>query len=95
MKFEEVLPALRAGKRIKRRNLGYMTFDTFYRCGFTGDYLLADDWEIGPETKRVADYFKPIIDPMFPGYYEKRQYEIGKQPKGVVLVPGSEREVTE
>jgi hypothetical protein len=64
--------------------------------------LLADDWELVPQPTRVADYlvqqegvwigsgFSSIRKP-----YAKETHPIGQQPEGSVMVPGSEREVTE
>lgn len=55
MRFEEVLPALREGKKIGRASskLGVtFTKDEFFRLDST-DLLQADDWEIINETKKV------------------------------------------
>lgn len=55
MKFEEVLPALKEGKKIRRASskLGItFTKDEFFRLDST-DLLQADDWEIIKETKKV------------------------------------------
>jgi hypothetical protein len=49
MKLEEVLPALRDGKNIRRKSfetgLAFEPNDEFYIKTFTED-LLADDWEV-------------------------------------------------
>lgn len=55
MKFEEVLPALKEGKKIRRASskLGItFTKDEFFRLDST-DLLQADDWEIIKEKKKV------------------------------------------
>ena len=65
MKFEEVLPALREGKRIRRnyfdeeKYIEVRRFDGFICDNYDIDYtfclddLLADDWEIVKEKKKV------------------------------------------
>ena len=55
MKFEEILPALREGKKIRRASskLGItFTKDEFFRLDSV-DLLQADDWEIVKEPKKV------------------------------------------
>jgi len=51
MKLEEVLPALRVGKRIKRTIWDYW-IDLNYPLEWIRDNedILADDWEISDET---------------------------------------------
>lgn len=58
MKFEEVLPALREGKKIRRKEwqkthyyIGSRFCDVGYELSLTD--LLADDWEIVKEKKKV------------------------------------------
>lgn len=70
MKFEEVLPALREGKKIGRASskLG-MTFtkDEFFRLDSI-DLLQADDWEVVREKKKVKlrdltkEQYKAFVD---------------------------------
>ena len=64
MKFEEVLPALREGKKIKRKSMpcGYFHINeknhvvygkgNFYSVGLETN-ILQDDWEIVEEKKKV------------------------------------------
>jgi hypothetical protein len=50
MKFEEVLPALRAGKKVRRA--AWSTRDYIVNtasCDLTMTSIIADDWEIMPE----------------------------------------------
>lgn len=71
MRLEQVLPALREGKRIRRKYwivgshlwLSNMTGDVMYTEGqntiyhsFTGAALDADDWEIAPEHREPNKY---------------------------------------
>jgi hypothetical protein len=99
MLFEQVLPALRAGKKVKR---------TGWFCSFSLkdlddgaelNDLLANDWEIVPELKCVADYWVPDsawgyvrMNPTAAEFARKQTYEIGKQPNRSVMIPNSERE---
>ena len=64
MKFEEVLPALRKGKKIKRKNRNKINYirtgeedlivDENDECfPFILEDFLADNWEIVKETKKV------------------------------------------
>lgn len=64
MKFEEVLPALREGKKIRRKSWGRVhSFIIIKDDSLVDDYhcnvgiyaydLKADDWEIVKETKKV------------------------------------------
>ena len=65
MKFEEILPALREGKRVRRnyfdegKYIEVRRFDGFICDNYDIDYtfclddLCADDWEIIKETKKV------------------------------------------
>lgn len=116
MKLEEVLPALRKGKKIRRSSWlknwdSISSFSIYANEPIYG--ALDDDWEIDPEPKRVADYFVPIpqcelLDPAKPWFrtvlkyqstqsvkvgdiYYRDTYAIGEQPKGSVMIPGSER----
>lgn len=65
------------------------------------DWMDADDWEIVPEPSRVADYLvetpykRTDIEHYPPTYWQQSTHPIGSQPEGSVLVPGSEKEVTE
>lgn len=107
MRLEEVLPALREGKKIRRKRwspgiaraiLGAVIFDTRGSMrDFCFDDVTADDWEVVLEPTRVADYLVPII--VIEGWfvkngrrYERQTHPVGQQPEGAVMVPGSERE---
>jgi hypothetical protein len=53
MKFEEVLPALREGKRVKRSSIrGWLKLGVSDNCNFELQYFLTDDWEVEPEPKK-------------------------------------------
>ena len=63
MKFEEVLPALKAGKKIRRKCMPNRYYHIknnhivnengeLYTFGVEAD-ILQDDWEIVKETKKV------------------------------------------
>lgn len=92
MKFEEVLPALREGKKVWRaawnKHSDYCLFIDDLDNGIELRSLLEDDWEIVQEPKLVADYF--VHSHHYTWYRET--HEVGKQPKGSVMVPGTERE---
>lgn len=82
MKFEEVIPALREGKKIRRKSWGaknhnYIVVDkeddlivdmVYGKFPFTLGDLIADDWEIVTEKKKVklrdltVEQFKKWID---------------------------------
>ena len=69
MKFEEVIPALREGKKIRRKDLGRIEYYQYIYVNYSGNlapgginfagYPLkmsdfeADDWEIVKEPKKV------------------------------------------
>lgn len=104
MKFEDVLPALRAGGKVRLTTPNELHGDGYifsngyhYRssdCGIVNlsrEYIDSHDWEIVPEPKRVADYLAPC--PNMPTVWFQNTYEIGKQPVDAVLIPGTEREV--
>lgn len=68
MKLDEVLPALREGKRIRRDRLiiylenGELFCDDAWRKEpyfFNEDDIFYQGWEIVPEIIRVADYLVP------------------------------------
>lgn len=75
MKFEEVLPALREGKQVRRKN-GYYTYylnkysednysfrDTVYNADrdIEANDIIADDWEIIEEPKTKVKYYPILI----------------------------------
>lgn len=98
-KFEEVLPALRAGRKVRRNSWRKHSDYTFFSIddldnGTELGGLLADDWEIVPKSKRVALYWIPF-DALLSAIGYREQYEVGKQPADAVLMPNSEREVSE
>ena len=100
MKFEEVLPALRAGKKVRRScwpvddSINFKTMFPLHKC------LARHDWEIVPEPKHLADYLVKskhrlsVLGSYFPTWIQET-HEVGKQPADAVLVLGSERDVTE
>ena len=64
MKFEEILPELRKGKKVKKRGWKgdfifkspfreEIVFDDWKGCNLSWEDFLADDWEIVKETKKV------------------------------------------
>jgi hypothetical protein len=105
MKFEEVLPAFRAGKKIrsKRKEIlfeylalkyeGAVVDSSGYRCPeIFVDCILEDldDWEIVKEKKHMAKYLVPISAHNY--LYEKQEHEMGKEPIFSVMMPGTEYE---
>jgi hypothetical protein len=69
--------------------------------GVETHWMDADDWELVPEPVRVADYLVPTVSQLYihdsgiyPTYY-RTKFPIGQQPEGAVMVPGSEKEVSE
>ena len=105
MKFEEVLPAFRAGKKIrsKRKEIlfEYLVLNSenvVVDCsGFRCPEILierflqdVDDWEIVKETKHMAKYLVPISSHNY--LYEKQEHEMGKEPIFAVMMPGTEYE---
>ena len=103
--FEEILPALRAGKKVRRQEWQEDSYvkahEVMVKWDDGQDLVLSvpglnsDDWEIVPEPKRVAIYL--LKSTMFGdrGDWYESILEVGKQPTDAVLVPGSEREVSE
>lgn len=106
-KLEDVLPALREGKKIRAKGWRRDSFIVILGGGFKNEFgqrfvicsvgQLNADWEIVPESVRVADYLVPIT--MIDGWiinkgshYERQTHPIGQQPEGSVLVPGTERD---
>jgi hypothetical protein len=105
MKFEEVLPAFRAGKKIRSKQVNtlfdYLVLNSEgavidcsgFRCSETFvDCILRDldDWEIVKETKHMAKYLVPLSINNY--LYEKQVHEIGKEPIFSVMMPGTEHE---
>lgn len=100
MKLEEVLPALREGKKIRAKgwrpecyimcNKDEFIDERGHEFGFMTIGHLKADWEIVPEPTRVADYFVPYRRRS--DVYFKQTHFIGSQPEGSVLVPNSERD---
>jgi hypothetical protein len=105
MKFEEVLPAFRCGKKIRSKTkahlFDYLVLDSeglVIDCsGFRSsetyvDCILRDldDWEIVKETKHMAKYLVPISAHNY--LYEKQEHEMGKEPIFSVMMPGTEYE---
>ena len=107
MKFEEVWPYILKGKWVQRaKGAMKIRLDPDAKCFIDDEesgidlnatstfnsLFYCDDWELVPEPVRVADYLVP--DASHPEVYIRRTHPIGQQPDGSVLVPGSEREVT-
>lgn len=106
--LEDVLPALREGKRIRNIRWPVGRYFELSECGRVLDQdgvhdsalteieWLWEGWEIVPEPTRVADYLVPLIHPDNKrDWFVKETHPIGQQPEGSVMVPGSEKEVTE
>lgn len=85
--FEEVLPALRAGKKVRQkcRPRAVLTNESW-----NVQAVLADDWEVVDEPKRVAEYWVPVAN-LHSMTALRERHEIGKQPEGAILIPGTER----
>ena len=105
MKFEEVLPAFKEGKKIRSKKVNalfdYLVLNSEgavidcsgFRCSETFvDCILEDldDWEIVKETKRMAKYLVPISLNNY--LYEKQEHEMGKEPIFSVMMPGTDYE---
>ena len=105
MKFEEVLPAFRAGKKIRSKTkaplFDYLVLNSegtvVDRSGFRCPEIIIecflqnlDDWEIVKEPKHIAKYLVPISTNNY--LYEPKCHEIGKEPLGEILMPGTEYE---
>lgn len=83
MKFEEIIPALREGKKVKRSSRGKDTYLYNYRQGAfnfkDGDeerfyydlsyFLDSDDWEIIKETKKVK--LRDLTKQQYIDYWKK------------------------
>lgn len=109
MKLEDVLPALREGKRIRRNKWdddlwvrlqdAGLVDDSAESFEFNGTHTLADDWEIVPEPTRVADFLVPDSFSMTVSgkcsHWVSKTYPIGQHPEGSVMIPGSERNAAE
>lgn len=107
-RLESVLPALREGKKVRRQrwdkgaflfvNGKSVTCERYAPFFLSGEILFATDWEIVPEPTRVADYLvkNEFYRTTAKGIsWFRETHPIGQQPEGSVMVPGSEREVTE
>ena len=102
MKFEEVLPLLREGKKVRRKTWTegrYITasYGLIAVAGDTWMYsegILDDDWEIYKEPVTVADYAVPIIGYLWDGYqaYYTEPFEVGKEPEDSLKIEGTTRE---
>lgn len=100
MKFEDILPQIREGRKARRTMwddhyfISMTKSGTIFDCAgdsrvIPGIEMNANDWELVPELVRVADYLVPNL---VGDYYHKETYPIGQQPEGAVMVPNSERE---
>jgi len=82
MKFEEVLPALREGKKIRRKEINE-AFDAKDRGFLTITSFLSEDWEVVQETVDFATAWqayengRQIKSEFFSGIYEKYQSDRG------------------
>jgi hypothetical protein len=115
--IEDILPDLRRGRVAQRKNCPDVTIQLgknglwlfFDKDGDridlndvdTFDSVFHCEWELLPETSKVADYLVYSHDEeegcsMFPQntfqMWFRRTYKIGQQPVGAILVPDSERE---
>jgi len=105
MLFEEILPALRAGKKVRRpgwnKSSYVKAYDVMVRWDDGQDLAIsvsglnADDWEVVFEPTRVADY---LVKTEFTNCEDaplwiQRTFEVGKQPTDAMLIPETEREV--
>lgn len=69
MRFEDILPALREGKKVRRKEWcvnGFIYKDgNFIRCHdnslFYGSYILNDDWEIYELPKKKVKYYPALF----------------------------------
>ena len=59
------------------------TFNSLFYC---------DDWDLIPNSIQVATYKIPWL---MESLFLQQTHPIGQQPEGAVMVPGSEKEVTE
>lgn len=102
MRFEEVLPALREGKKIrlpewnKDRYIyvweGHLLKQYGAICSLGIDASLYDSWEIVKESKVVADYvFSPTNEFTDGEYYPVLTYVVGTQPATAKKIEGTER----
>ena len=102
MIFEEVLPALREGKKVrlarwkKGRYIyvweGYLVNEYEAVSGLGIDAALYDDWEVVEEPKVVADYVYSTVTEFTDGeYYPVFTYEVGKEPGNAKKIEGTER----
>jgi hypothetical protein len=106
MKFEEIMPALRAGKKVRLKawaNLRdeYLSLADSCNAELMLFQVVMDEWEVVPEPTRVADYWVPDscwgyvrMDPTAVEFARKHTIAIGEQPDTAVLIPGTEREVS-
>lgn len=105
MRFEEVLPALRAGKKVRAvmwradcsmKLVGTTFFDETQEIFHLTSHALIDyDWEVVPEPVKVADYLVPAsyLDNYGKKGWTIEIHEIGMQPRTSVLVPDTERTI--
>lgn len=101
MKLEDVLPALREGKQVRRKGWELpQSHSEHLQICYAWESVTANDWEIVPEPVRVADYL--VLRPREFQYQKdgilfyrdawfKETHPIGSQPPGSVNVPESER----
>lgn len=98
MRLEDVLPALREGKKARRKSwpvVGTINILPSQSISLNAENILADDWEIVPEPSRVADYLVKVGYGNGIAVWYQYTHPIGQQPEGSVMVPGSERNATE
>lgn len=107
MRLEEVLQALREGRKIRAKGWRSGCYIVRHNGGFVDERnhsfvfeslgQLDADWEIVPAPVPMADYLvstEVLIDgcSVINLWYQRQTHPIGKQPKGSVLVPGTERD---
>jgi hypothetical protein len=99
MKFEEIMPALRAGKKVRLKAWANLRDEYLSLADDNAELMLfqvvMDEWEVVPEPTRVADYWVPTInrvDNTPSGCAFRHTIAIGKQPDTAVLIPGTEKD---
>jgi hypothetical protein len=108
MRFYQILPvAIEQGKKIRYRDWVSQVYIQWERCSssflndkgydfhFTSKLLESDGWEIYEEPKKVADFyvFSGITSASGEKYFTVKTREVGPESEGLVMVPGTEREI--
>lgn len=90
MKFEEIIPALREGKKVRRKDHSWINFYDCIYVNWVGkvmpnrayfeDYTLdtedldADDWEVVEEKKKVK--LRDLTEEQYKNWYENNCYKV-------------------